>query len=156
MRCPVLLLAGIITVGRVPAAVEQRFLAAIDAPLLLLRFLHGTNPLQLALLAYLVDDARLLQFHVFAHLAQHQVGIVLQFGDFLLVAVFELLYLQLQHFNFRLQGAAVVGQIGQRVLDHRSEEIRHLVGIVYQYLRDWASPGRVDTVSLGPQGPTWP
>lgn len=123
---PVLLLARVITVRGVPTAVKEGLFAAVDAPLLLLGFLHRTDTLDVALLADLVDEPCLLQVHVLAHLAQYQVRVVLELGDFLLVAVLQLLDFQLEHLDLGLEGATVVGQVGQRVLDDGAEKVGHL------------------------------
>ena len=70
---PVLLLAGIVAVGRVPAAIELRLLGTVSTPLLLLCLLDRLQSLYFTLFPSLVDGSGLFQLQAVPHLAQDEV-----------------------------------------------------------------------------------
>jgi hypothetical protein len=122
---PVLLLTRIITVWRVPAAMELRLFATICAPLFFLRLLHGSDAFQLALLSYFVDQPAAFVFQTFAHFTDDQVGVVLEGGHLLSMGMFELFNVGFEQSDSGL-GMAIVGQVGQGVFDDGAEEVGHL------------------------------
>lgn len=80
---PMLLLAWVIAIRRVPAAIELRFFATIVTPLLLLGLFKHSNAIDFALLAHFIDHAYPLLVHAVSQLIQQSIVVCLHFQELL-------------------------------------------------------------------------
>lgn len=69
---PVSLLAGIVTVARIPAAIKNGLFLAVSTPLLLLRFIHRLLLLQFQLLLHLGNQTISFLFQTLTHFSHCQ------------------------------------------------------------------------------------